>query len=463
MSASGGDERTTVQVPGLTRDERRELQRETIALLARLLQADTTNPPGNETRAALVLQEYFAGHGLDAQLVGDLPDRQNLIVRLSGARRGPRLGLLGHLDVVPAEADEWTLPPFCGAVRDGYVWGRGATDMKNQVAAQAVAVTRLARAGAPFAGELLFMATADEERGDYCGARWLVRQRPDLVRCDYLLNEGGGTYSVVDGTRLYPLTVGEKAFADFRITVRGPGGHGSVPQHDHNPVERLGRVISAIADHEAAVFVAPFTARYIDRLVADRRLGERLKDPAQARAAIRELHATDPESACEIEPLLGITFSPTILHGGGAAVNVIPSHASVDIDCRILPGYTGDDVRREVDAALAGIDGWEFAWTDLTDANESPVPTPLSAAVERVMDVLVPGAEVIPLHLCGFTDSRWFREAFPDIVAYGFCPFVAEDTATMGGREHARDERIAVEDVPFQTRFFELLVGELLA
>jgi acetylornithine deacetylase/succinyl-diaminopimelate desuccinylase-like protein len=222
MSASGGDERTTVQVPGLTRDERRELQRETIALLARLLQADTTNPPGNETRAALVLQEYFAGHGLDAQLVGDLPDRQNLIVRLSGARRGPRLGLLGHLDVVPAEADEWTLPPFCGAVRDGYVWGRGATDMKNQVAAQAVAVTRLARAGAPFAGELLFMATADEERGDYCGARWLVRQRPDLVRCDYLLNEGGGTYSVVDGTRLYPLTVGEKAFADFRIRCAAP-------------------------------------------------------------------------------------------------------------------------------------------------------------------------------------------------------------------------------------------------
>ncbi len=451
-----------MEVPGMARDERRALKDDAVGLLSRLLQADTTNPPGNETRAALVLAEYFAANGLEARLVGDLPDRQNLIVRLPGALPGPTLGLLGHLDVVPAEPDEWALPPFSGAVRDGYVWGRGATDMKNQVAAQAVAVARLARRHATFSGELLFIATADEERGDYCGARWLATRHPDLVRCDFLLNEGGGTYSVVDGVRLYPLTVGEKAFADFRITVHGRGGHGSVPLHDLNPVERLGRVLCALADHEAGVTVAPFTARYIDRIVSDPALRERLKDPALARAAVRELHCTDAEAAYLIEPLLGLTFSPTILHGGGEALNVIPSHAAVDIDCRMLPGQGPDDVRREVDAALSGIDGWEFAWTDLTDANESPVPSPLSEAVERVMERLVPGAEVIPLHLTGFTDSRWFREAFPDMVAYGFCPFVAEDSATMGGREHAKDERIAVDDVPFQVRFFELLVSELL-
>ena len=284
-----------MQVSGLARDERSALERETVGLLSALLQADTTNPPGNETRAALVLVEYFARHGLEARLVGDLPDRQNLIVSLPGARPGPRLGLLGHLDVVPAEAGEWSVPPFSGAVRDGYVWGRGATDMKNQVAAQAVAVARLARAGAPFAGELLFIATADEERGDYCGARWLVTTHPELVRCDYLLNEGGGTYSVVGGRRLYPLTVGEKAFAQFRLTVHGRGGHGSVPLHDLNPVERLGRVIAALADHEAAVTVAPITTRFIERLVADPGLRARLKDPDRARAAIRELLGRDPE------------------------------------------------------------------------------------------------------------------------------------------------------------------------
>jgi len=313
-----------VRATGTARDERERLDREALDLLARLLQTDTTNPPGNETQAALVLRDYFAGYGLAAELVGDLPDRQNLIVRLPGSRPGPRLGLLGHLDVVPAEASEWSVPPFSGVQRDGYLWGRGATDMKNQVAAQAVAVARLAR------------------------------------------------------------------------------------------------------------------------------------------AAVAELSASDPESAQLIEPLLGVTFSPTILQASDA-VNVIPSHASVEVDCRILPGQSGDDVRREVDAALAGIDGWEFAWTDLTSGNESPAPTPLSAAIESVMAELVPGAEVVPLHLCGFTDSRWFREAFPRIVAYGFCPYVTEDTATMGGREHARDERIAVADVSFQARFFQRLVAEVLA
>lgn len=440
-----------------------ELADEAVGLLSRLLQADTTNPPGNETRAALVLQEYFASQGLIPELVGDLPDRQNLILRLPGQRPGPTLCLLGHTDVVPAEADEWTLPPFSGAVSDGWLWGRGATDMKCQVAAQAVAVARLARGGADFAGEILYVATADEEVGDYCGARWLVQNRPELVRCDYLLNEGGGLFSWADGVRVYPLTVGEKAFAQFRITTRGKGGHASIPLHERNAVELLARVICALADHELPVIVTPFSAAYIDRLVADQGLRALLKEPATARAGLAELHAVDAELAYLIEPLLGITFSPTIARAGGTAVNVIPSHAQIDIDCRMLPGQTADDVRTEVAHALAAFEGrYDFDWVDVTEGNESPVPTLLSAAIDRAMDGLVPGAAVVPLHLCGFTDSRWFREYFPDVIAYGFCPFAAEDSETMGGREHAKDERIHVDDVPLQVLFFERLVHELL-
>jgi acetylornithine deacetylase/succinyl-diaminopimelate desuccinylase-like protein len=449
---------------GIDDAELRELSDEAIGLLSRLLQADTTNPPGNETRAATILRDYFAGQGLESELVGDLPDRQNLILRLRGSRPGPTLCLLGHTDVVPAEPEEWTLPPFSGAVHDGYVWGRGALDMMCLVAAQAVAVARLARAGADFGGEVVYAATADEERGDYCGARWLVQNRPDLVRCDYLLNEGGGIFTRVDGTPVYQLTVGEKGFAQFRITTRGKGGHGSVPLHERNAVELLGRVITALADHDLGVVVAPITAAYIERLVADPDRRARLCDPARARAAVRELHAVDAELAYLIEPLLGVTFSPTIARAGGEAVNVIPSHASIDIDCRMLPGQTGDDVRREVERALAGLgDTCEFEWVDLTEGNESSADTPLSAAVESVMQTLVPGAAVVPIHLCGFTDSRWFREYVPGVVAYGFCPFVAEDAGTMDGREHAKDERIHVDDVPAQVLFFERVVRELLA
>jgi acetylornithine deacetylase/succinyl-diaminopimelate desuccinylase-like protein len=441
-----------------------DLTDEAVGLLSRLLQADTTNPPGNETRAALVLQEYFSAQGLETRLVGDLPDRLNLVLKLRGRQPGPTLCLLGHTDVVPAEPEEWALPPFSGAVSDDWVWGRGATDMKCQVAAQAVAVARLARAGADFAGEVLYVATADEEVGDYCGARWLVQNHPDLVRCDYLLNEGGGLFSWADGVRVYPLTVGEKAFAQFRLTTRGKGGHGSIPLHGLNAVELLARVICALADHRLPVIVSPFSAAYIDRLIADQLLRARLKDPSTARDAVAELHALDAELAYLIEPLLGITFSPTIARAGGEAVNVIPSHARIDVDCRMLPEQTRDDVTREIKTALAAFEGsYDFEWIDVTDGNESPVPTVLSAAIERVMEALVPGAAVVPLHLCGFTDSRWFREYFPDIVAYGFCPFAAEDSETMGGREHAKDERIHVDDVPLQVLFFERLVGELLA
>jgi acetylornithine deacetylase/succinyl-diaminopimelate desuccinylase-like protein len=401
---------------------------------------------------------------VEATLVGELPERQNLVARLKGSRPGPTLLLLGHLDVVPAEAEEWSVPPFSGLVKDDYVWGRGAIDMKCQLAAEAVAVAMLARAHAEFAGELVFAATADEEVGERCGARWLVEQRPDLVRCEYLLNEGGGTYVTVGDAALYTYTSGEKAFAQFRIRTRGKGGHGSVPLHEHNAVETLGRVITALADHEAAVEIAPFTAHYIDRLVPDPQLAARLKDPAAARAAIREMHARGDENAYLIEPLLGITFSPTIARAGGKAVNVIPSHAELDVDCRILPSQTAPEVEREVHAALAHLgDTWSFEWNDVTEGNESPADTPLSRSLERVLTTMVPRAELLPVHLCGFTDSRWFRERLPGIVAYGFCPFLAEDSPTMGGREHAKDERIAAGDVPFQALFFERVVRDLLA
>ncbi len=443
-------------------DEREWMGRrdQTVGLLSALLRVDTTND--NETQAAALLQRYLASAGVEGHLVGELPRRQNLVARLRGGRPGPTLLLLGHTDVVPAEADEWSVPPFSGLLKDGWVWGRGALDMKNQVVAQAVAVARLARRSGDLAGDIVYVASCDEENGQHCGARWLVENEPDLVRCDYLLNEGGGEYSALDGELLYPLTVGEKAFADFRIAVRGQGGHGSVPLHDKNAVEKLSRIVTALADHRPEVVVGQLTSGYIDVLVAEADLRARLKDPDRARAAIAEMLAADDPRAYAIEPLLGITFSPTGLYGGGQALNVIPSHAEVDIDCRILPEQRPEDVEREVRRALADFDGWEFEWVDVTVGNESSLPTPLSESIERVLVRSVPSARLVALHLCGFTDSRWFREAFPEVVAYGFCPFVDEDTDTMGDRCHSADERISVDDLAYQAYFFEQVAVDLL-
>jgi acetylornithine deacetylase/succinyl-diaminopimelate desuccinylase-like protein len=440
------------------------LESEVVDLFTALLRVDTTNPPGNETDAALVVQAYLEANGLECRLTGEPPHRQNLVTRLEGSRPGPTLTLMGHLDVVPADAGEWSVPPFAGEVKDGFVWGCGATDMKNQVAAEAVALARLRRSGAELAGTIKFAATADEEIGDVCGVRWLCEHEPDALRCDYLLNEGmGGLWLPVDGRKVFLLAVGEKAFAQFLIRTRGRGGHGSVPEKERSAVIDLARAVTAIGLADPPALVSDTTAGFIDALISDAGLRDRLKDPASAREAGAELRRLDPVVAGLVEPLLGATFTPTVLEAG-KAVNVIPTRAQAYIDCRILPEMARDDVRHYVASLLdpLGID-WEFEWVDVTTPNASPAPTALSESIERVLRRDVQGAELASMCSGSFTDSRWVREAFPDCVAYGFAPFVAESFHAMdGGRDHEPDERILVEDVTYQALFFERLARDLL-
>jgi acetylornithine deacetylase/succinyl-diaminopimelate desuccinylase-like protein len=210
--------------------------------------------------------------------------------------------------------------------------------------------------------------------------------------------------------------------------------------------------------------VSPLTARFIDTVVDDADLRARLKDPQTARAAGAELRRLDPELASLVEPLLGATFTPTMLDAG-KAVNVIPTRAEACVDCRILPEMTAAGTRELVAEVLdpLGIE-WEFEWVDVTTPNASPAPTALSESIERVLRADVPEAVLAPMCSGSFTDSRWVREYFPDCVAYGFAPFVAESFHAMrGGRDHEPDERVLVEDVTYQALFFERLVRDLLA
>ena len=450
---------------GLEADDWHALGREVVDLFTALLRVDTTNPPGNETACALVLQDYLAGNGIESTLVGETPERQNLVTRLDGARPGPTLTLMGHMDVVPAEAAEWSVPPFGGLVKDGYVWGCGATDMKNQVAAEAVALARLKRSGAGFAGTVKYAATVDEEDGDHCGVRWLCQNEPDTLRSEYLINEGmGGLWLPVGDQKVFLLAAGEKAFAQFRIRTRGRGGHASVPEKERSAVIDLARAVVTLGLYDPPAIVSPLTARFIDAVVTDADLRARLKDPRTARAAGAELRRLDPEVAALVEPLLGATFTPTMLDAG-QAVNVIPTRAEACIDCRILPEMTAAGTRELVAAVLdpLGID-WEFEWVDVTTPNASPAPTALSESIARVLYRDVPDAVLAPMCSGSFTDSRWVREYFPDCIAYGFAPYVVESFHAMqGGRDHEPDERILVEDVTYQALFFERLARDLLA
>jgi acetylornithine deacetylase/succinyl-diaminopimelate desuccinylase-like protein len=450
---------------GLDADDWNALEREVVDLFTALLRVDTTNPPGNETACALVLKEYLAGNGIESELVGETPARQNLVARLDGARPGSTLTYMGHMDVVPADAGEWSVPPFGGVVKDGYVWGCGATDMKNQVAAEAVALARLKRSGADFAGTVKFAATVDEEDGDQCGVRWLCHNAPDALRAHYLVNEGmGGLWLPVDGRKVFLLAAGEKAFAQFRIRTRGRGGHASVPEKEHSAVIDLARAVVALGLYDPPAMVSPLTAQFIDAVVTDPDLRARLKDSQTARAAGAELRRLDAEVAGLVEPLLGATFTPTMLDAG-KAVNVIPTRAEACIDCRILPEMSAAGTRELVAAVLEplGID-WEFEWVDVTTPNASPAPSALSHSIARVLRADVPDALLAPMCSGSFTDSRWVRETFPDCIAYGFAPYVAESFHAMhGGRDHQPDERILVEDVTYQALFFERLARDLLA
>jgi acetylornithine deacetylase/succinyl-diaminopimelate desuccinylase-like protein len=440
---------------------------EVVELLARLIRADTSNPPGDVRPALAVLMEFFAAHGVDATIAGEAPEVGNCVARLTGSGGGRSLLLLGHLDVVPADAQGWEEPPFSGRVRDGYVWGRGAVDMKHQLAAQAVAFVRLARraaAGSPPRGDLVFAATADEETGVRCGARWLLEHHPDLLRVDFTVNEGGWSMPHAPAGPLYVLHTGEKGYANTKIRIVGRAAHGSMPQHRGNAVNGLAAVLAALDRYEPEVVEASVPEELIDLTVEDDALRERLKDPATAQRAVRELAATSAGLAALIEPLLGLTIVATVVRTQGDAVNVIPPAAEVHIDCRILPEQTEEDVRRELGRALAGVDAeWELLTSDIVSGNRSTPAGPLRDAIAATLGEVVPGARVVGELGSWFTDSAHVRRFVPGAVAYGFCPFASEDFRDVIARLHGVDERIAVADLQLQAEFFERLAARVTA
>ncbi len=418
-----------------------DFRTETAQLLADLIRIDTTNPPGNETPAAQHLAAYLAEAGVQSELRGRTPERTNLVARLRGSGDGPALMLLGHTDVVLADAAEWSVPPFSGLERDGHVWGRGALDMKGQVAAEAVAFAALAREGWSGAGDLVYCAVADEEVGDGWGLPWLIEHHPDLVRVDYVVNEGGGE-RVTNGSRVaYTVGVGEKQCSAFAITTRGRSGHASVPGASDNALLKLIPVLERIDRMTPPARDLPELHTFLRSIGADD------ADPRKVMDAAR---AHNPLLAEMIEPMLGATVAPTGM-SASTKINVIPGRAQLRCDCRILPGMTQADVEGAVREALAGLE-YEFEFIERDGGTMSSPDTPLFAAIEEFLPEIEPGATAAPVICSGFTDSHWMRGAF-DSVAYGFMP-TRMDPMVAGALVHSSDERIPLDDLDLAVRFF---------
>ncbi len=442
-----------------------EIERETSELLSALIRIDTSNPPGDETRVAEHMAAWFAARGVTGgQVVGEPTDRASFVLRLESGKPGPSLLLLAHEDVVPANAPDWQVPPFSGLHKDGYVWGRGAVDIKNLVAAHAVAAARIAASGGPAAGTLVYACTADEEEGSIGGARWLVNNRPDLVRTDYVINEGGGHFLERAGRRVYLLESGEKGTAQFRLLIEGEAGHASVPRRSGNAVVAAARVIDALVAHELPLVIDASSEELVRLLVDSPALRERLRDAGTARQALADLARRDVQLADMIEPLYGFAFSPTIVHSNSGAVNVYPTKVEVSVDCRMLAGHDEQEVLTEVRTALDGVEAeWDLEWVGpVVRGNSSPYPSPLSEAIDSTLQRYVPEAQLANSHSVGFTDSNWFRAAYPDTIAYNFAPHLVEGYDEVTPRYHNVDERILVRDLAFQALFAEAVARELL-
>jgi acetylornithine deacetylase/succinyl-diaminopimelate desuccinylase-like protein len=414
---------------------------EVVELLQRLIRVDTTNPPGNETAAAELLRDYLEPFGIECELYARVPERANLVARIRGTGDGPSLALLSHTDVVLADQAEWERHPFGGALVDGEVWGRGALDMKCEVAASAVALATLAREGWRGGGDLVFVAAADEEVGAGFGLEWLVEAHPDAVRTDYSVNEGAGERIVLGDRVVYLCSTGEKMTSPFALRVLGRSGHASMPSIADNALVKAAPFIERLGRFAVEPQLIPEVEGFFQAALG------RVPAPADALAAAK---AASPLAGELVEPLLGMTVSPTMAQASGKR-NVIPAVCEIEIDVRLLPGQSPELAEAALRTCL-GEGDYELVQLDRHGGTRSEIGGPLWDAAESFVAAEEPGAVLAPVCVAGFTDSHWVRDAF-GTVAYGFFPARTMEPEVSARLIHSADERVPVADVELGLRW----------
>jgi acetylornithine deacetylase/succinyl-diaminopimelate desuccinylase-like protein len=427
--------------------------------LIRIPSINPPDPPGAELQAARAIADRLRDVGIVPEVLEPFPGRGSVIARLRGdGTGGDPLLLLSHLDVVPAPAERWTHDPFAGDVADGYVWGRGAVDMKGMVALE-LGVLRLLAAEARAAGrdpgsdpipglrrDVLFACTADEEAGGHQGAGWLVANRPETLRAAGALNECGGVSMEVAGRRFYPIGVAEKGFVVYRLTITGTWGHGSMPRDD-NAAVRAATAIARLAVPGTPRLTGPMreffaaAAASLDGPQAELLRAITGEDAGRSEAALRSL--CDPALARATRALLRDTISPDVVHAG-VKYNVIPGEAIVEIDCRILPGMTEEAMRAEVVRRLGDlVEHIDVALVIAAKPVEAPTSTPLYQLMADTIRAHDPEAVPVPAMVPFATDAK--HTVNLDVPTYGFSPLRNEPGERFLERFHGVDERVSVD------------------
>ena len=414
-----------------------QVTKEATDLLSQSIRINTVNPPGDELPAARLLREKFLANGIPATVFEPAPGRGIVAARLHGIGHHTKaIVLLSHLDVVPADPSQWSVPPFSGEVRDGYIWGRGALDDKGPGVVEAMAMLVVKRMGVLLDRDVLFLATGDEEEGGKLGAGWVLKQRPDLFSdAGYLLNEGGGIVPLPQGRKLYAVSVTEKSPLWLKLTTIGPAGHAAVPPRE-TAITRLLRALRKIASYRWPIRVVGPVQRYFRALAPPGRPGRRYANLAlglRDDRAFREQFLASPSRAAQVQDTVAITVL-----AAGSTPNVIAPAASAELDCRLLPGERGEaflaTLRRVISDPRVKFDVL-LNFTSGSSPTRSYLMNAIKSMARRDHD-----ATVVPTMIAGFTDSHYFRDR--GIVSYGFIPLelTSADLKTV----HGVNERLSV-------------------
>jgi acetylornithine deacetylase/succinyl-diaminopimelate desuccinylase-like protein len=410
----------------------------TTELLQRLIRFDTTNPPGDEAECVAFLRGLLDEARIDSELHERTPGRPNLVARLAGDGSRPGLLLYGHVDVVTARNQDWRHPPFAGELADGFVWGRGALDMKGGVAMLVQAFLRALEL--PLQGDLVLAILADEENGGFDGARFLAEERAEVFAgVRHALGEFGAFTLPIAGRRFYPIQVAEKQRCLLQARIRGTGGHGSVPARGRTP-GRLGEVLRTLDRRQPPIQVTPVARAFLEGVAAHL--------PRAHAAAVRSL--LRPALAERLLPRLGPRFvgvgamlrntaTATVVRAGEKD-NVIPAEAELTIDGRLLPGAEPDDLIRELHELLGKDVELEVTWFDPMPGDPDLTHFETLADVVRGFD---PEGIPVPYLLIGVTDARFLAPL--GIQSYGFLPMRLPDDLVLTDLIHAANERIPAD------------------
>ncbi|TVQ20991.1 MAG: M20/M25/M40 family metallo-hydrolase [Spirochaetaceae bacterium] len=436
-----------------------------VPLLQKLIQNACVNTgdddSGQETRSIETIREFLRERDIDSRLYYQNPDRANLVARIRGENpMAPTIAYMGHVDVVPADVADWSRDPFSGEVHNGEVWGRGAVDMLGMVAAFTAAFASFAESGRRPPGDVLLVIVSDEEAGGTFGARYLIENHWDEVKCDYMITEVGGLHIHTDSGPAITMTVGEKGVCWVRMKFRGVPGHGSMPYRSSNAamlaseaLVRIGRattrrVMTPLVREMSRAFFQGHVEHLLSRL------------PGCFDRALARLYRRDPGKARFLDTASRMTISPGVVRGG-SKVNIVPDRAEIEFDVRILPGQTVEQTQEALRGALGTLsDEAEIEFFEFFPANTSEQDTPLWRATEQICSEILPGTRIVPMYMGGVTDGRYWRQR--GTTVYGFAansPALTMDRFSR--RIHGIDERIDLQSLELNTGYLMRLPYEI--